>query len=1380
MASPAPQTSPAEPLAELDIFDRDALALLAFVGRPQTATQWGEWVNDCQLRDSRVREAQMALIASRLAALGVVEESTEHKRSVYYPTTTAPSLVLPWLHEHNRLSRLWKTFSAVSTSPPPGSKQRTMMRHDWDTQIGRLIGELRVMLTLGNPDRVDAILVQLEQWTKYRNLFPRVLLDALGTEPPETWIEQLPDSVLDAYLGGLVEYSTLLLSQLPRQLPVWVEDCANLTTKQHVARLLGLRGQADAVAELGKLPKWTTEGANLLTRFALGDYDGAADLGDATVTAMKRKHKELPDLEGLIHALVRAVTMESNPARAAAFHASLTDNSRGKAGYESCYLALATFEQATRSATPTTKLPVRLRIEITLATSWIQLLVRCLCIHWLGLPLSKHAAHARPWLSHWRDTANANGYPAVAHELGAVITLIDKGQPAPLSLAARYKQRQPWETILETFEASLEVAQIDASAGASDGGFRKHVVWEVALGQHAVDIKARLITSARTSKGQALSVAKLMSGDHDYLTDADRRVLATVRESGWRGHYSESALAHNWETLQALIDHPRVRRTSGVPLRVTRGQPTIRTRTEAGTTILELSPASLAIHEFTIVEVTPEHVELYAKKPELERIYALFAATGQLKIPNAGRARLLDSLAGLATSTELVIEGEDSLTGHSVDPDPRVVMQLQWNGKTFVAAAQVTPLGPDGPHFAPGDGPVKLVSRVHQKMLACTRDPAEENRRFEAMLAACPCLDSQPEDDGRWSIHDLDTALEVLIELHALGDEVTLTWPQQRKLTIPRELTSKDLRVAVESKQDWLRVDLELSVDESRVLGFKQLIDSRRGSGRFVAIGDDQFLALTSDLRKRIDALENLGTLEKKSSSLEVHPVTLPLIEQIIADPDALRADEQARARLDSLNKIAGKTPRLPRGFQATLRDYQSEGFKWMARLAEAGLGAVLADDMGLGKTIQALALLCQRSKRGPALVVAPTSVVGNWLSEAERFAPRMRCHLLASADDRAALVATLRGGDLLLCSYGLLVSEAAALAELRFGTVVFDEAHALKNSSSQRAKAAHALTSEFRLALTGTPIENHLGELWSVFRATVPGLLASEKRFEQRFTRPISQGQRERARQLRAMVRPFMLRRTKSQVLDELPERTEVTIRVSPGPAEKAYYEALRRDAIEQTKGITASGAKGGKSRLRILALITKLRQAAVDPRLVDPEHGPPGAKIEALIRRLIDLRDEGHRALVFTQFLGSMAAIHERLDNEGIQYLGFDGSTPAAQRTKVVEAFQAGEADVFVMSLKAGGVGINLTGADYVIHLDPWWNPAVEDQATGRAHRIGQQRPVTVYRLVTAGTIEEQILELHGRKRDLADDLLAGLDSAKKLDLDELRALLQGASSA
>jgi SNF2 family DNA or RNA helicase len=549
------------------------------------------------------------------------------------------------------------------------------------------------------------------------------------------------------------------------------------------------------------------------------------------------------------------------------------------------------------------------------------------------------------------------------------------------------------------------------------------------------------------------------------------------------------------------------------------------------------------------------------------------------------------------------------------------------------------------------------------------------------------------------------------------------------------------------------------------VLRFAQLLGARVGE-RYLPIGPDRFVVLSDALRRHLDALAGLGTVT--GDQLRASPALLSVLDELTAGTHVI-LDPRVRARLDALQEIADWAPRLPRGFQATLRDYQREGYTWLARLARAGLGACLADDMGLGKTVQALALLCQRARLGPAMVVCPTSVVHNWAAEAARFTSVLRIHVLADEEDRAQRLCSLRARDLVLCSYGLLDSVSDTLGEVEFSTVVFDEAHALKNQETKRAAAARLVRAEHRLALTGTPVENHLGELWSLFNVIQPGLLGSHTHFDDAFTNPIAAGNRERAAQLRALLRPFLLRRTKTQVLDELPPRSEVTIHVEPNAEERAFYEALRRRAVER---VTSADSK--KVRFEILAELTRLRQAAIDPRLVDPAKGPTGAKLDVLMAHLVELRSEGHRALVFTQFLGSMALVRERLQAAGIEYLDLDGSTPAAERARRIDAFQAGEGDVFVLSLRAGGVGINLTGADYVFHLDPWWNPAVEDQATDRAHRIGQQRPVTVYRLVTEGTIEDKVMALHESKRQLADDVLSGHEHATTPKLDELRHLL------
>ncbi len=467
--------------------------------------------------------------------------------------------------------------------------------------------------------------------------------------------------------------------------------------------------------------------------------------------------------------------------------------------------------------------------------------------------------------------------------------------------------------------------------------------------------------------------------------------------------------------------------------------------------------------------------------------------------------------------------------------------------------------------------------------------------------------------------------------------------------------------------------------------------------------------------------------------------------------------------------------PKPPATLRAKLRDYQIEGHAWLSRIATWGAGACLADDMGLGKTVQAIAVLLDRAKHGPALVLAPTSVMHNWVDELARFAPSLR-PVLYNEDNRAVALASLKKNDVLIASYGVLVRDVDKLAATKFATLVFDEAQALKNHTTQRAKAARKLAADFRIALSGTPFENHLGELWSLFSLVFPGLLGSWDQFRERYAIPIErQGSPEARAALARVLSPFLLRRTKAEVARELPARTEIEVPVALSDDERALYEDARLAAVAELarKGV---GVREERKRFQVLAAITRLRLLASHPKLYDPSSVVSSSKLARAVELLQELRESNHRALVFSQFTSHLALVRPALEAAGFDLLYLDGATPARERKRLVAEFQGGRGDAFLISLKAGGQGINLTGADYVLHLDPWWNPAVEDQATDRAHRIGQSQPVTVYRLISRGTIEERILALHHDKRSLVASVLAGSGAAAKLSTKDLMKLLAG----
>ena len=479
-----------------------------------------------------------------------------------------------------------------------------------------------------------------------------------------------------------------------------------------------------------------------------------------------------------------------------------------------------------------------------------------------------------------------------------------------------------------------------------------------------------------------------------------------------------------------------------------------------------------------------------------------------------------------------------------------------------------------------------------------------------------------------------------------------------------------------------------------------------------------------------------------------------------------------------------------PAGLGITLRPYQRDGLAWLQQLRRHNLAGILADDMGLGKTAQALAHLLIEQQAGrldrPALVVAPASLLFNWQAEAARVAPALKL-LTLSGPQRSQDLARIPQHELVLTSYPLLWRDAMALQRQAWHLVVLDESQMVKNAGSRTATAARRLNARHRLSLTGTPLENHLGELWAQFHFLLPGWLGDARSFQRDWRTPIEKnGETQRARLLAQRVAPFILRRRKDEVATELPPLTEQVHRVALAGAQRVLYESVRLAADEQVRRVLAKQHFDG-AMVSILDALLKLRQACNDPRLLRAEGAvgpaPDGysAKLDWLRERLPALVAEGRRVLVFSQFTRMLRLVEAELAALGLPWLTLTGDTPTAQRGDVVARFQRGEAPLFLVSLKAGGVGLNLTAADTVIHIDPWWNPAVEQQASARAHRIGQDKPVLVYRLVAAGSIEEKLLALQARKAALAEAVLgsAGVGAAggpvnSLLAADDLPALL------
>jgi superfamily II DNA or RNA helicase len=582
-------------------------------------------------------------------------------------------------------------------------------------------------------------------------------------------------------------------------------------------------------------------------------------------------------------------------------------------------------------------------------------------------------------------------------------------------------------------------------------------------------------------------------------------------------------------------------------------------------------------------------------------------------------------------------------------------------------------------------------------------------------------------------------------------------------------------QAVVRSGIDWF--DLDLSVDYGgATASLPALLEALRKRETTVTLSDGSVGLLPTDWLSRLGPALAAGKTSANATRFSRSQIGL-LDALLAAMPEASVDDTflQARARLQEFEGIEEADP--PASFRGTLRHYQREGLGWLRFLREFGLGGCLADDMGLGKTVQVLALLAERAKR-PSIIIVPRSLVFNWMREAERFTPNLRVLDYSGGRRKPSDIET-GNWDIVLATYGTLRSDIAHLSRIEFEYAILDEAQAIKNANTASAKAARLLRAKQRLALSGTPIENRIEELWSLFEFLNPGMLGAASTFaimaDLATDAEPSDGLAGREI-LRRALRPLILRRTKEQVAPELPERVEQTLYVDLEPPQRQFYmellAATRRSLLTEVDRVGVGGA-----RMHILEALLRLRQAACHPVLVDPARpNLPSAKLDALIPTLEEIVEEGHKAIVFSQFTRFLAIVRARLEAANIPYEYLDGAT--RNREAHVDRFQSPSGPpVFLISLKAGGHGLNLTAADYVYLLDPWWNPAVEAQAIDRAHRIGQTRRVMATRLVARGTIEEKVIELQESKRAIADAIL-GADQGvlSKIGREELEILLSG----
>lgn len=944
------------------------------------------------------------------------------------------------------------------------------------------------------------------------------------------------------------------------------------------------------------------------------------------------------------------------------------------------------------------------------------------------------------------------------------------------------QSEEPWKRNLQA------LIQVTSSPQESNKTLHERLIWmvEYTKGQMLISPKEqKRNTSGKWSKGRPISLSRLYSGKLPYLTVQDRKISACIQK---RVNTETHGTSYHFEmdkALVAMINHPLLffAKSPGTPVEFISGEPELLVE-ERGTQLHICFAQDVTENNITIFQETPTRYKIIEINDNHRRIAQITGKNG-LVVPIDASEQVLTAIGNISSfmtvHSAIAAEIQPGMPSNieQVEADSTIYMHLLPYGAGFRLEMFVKPFADGGHYLKPGQGVENIIAEVGGKRLQTKRNLGLEETMAREVEESCPILDLaidlEQENDREWHLQDPDDCLQALQELQSIQDQVVIEWPEGEKLNITHQASLKNLNLKVRTnQQNWFALSGDLKLDQDTVIDLRELLAKvKTAHGHFIQIREGQFLALTQEFKKKLEEINlfSEGLTDEKDGEILIHHLAAIPLEKLV-DQAKADVDDGWRSQLRRIHESQSFKPELPSTFRAELRDYQVEGYNWLSRLAHWGVGGCLADDMGLGKTVQALAAVLSLATDGPSLVVAPTSVSNNWQSEANRFSPTLNIKTI-SGKNRPQTIAELGKFDLLITTYTLLQQENDLLSSVNWQTIILDEAQAIKNAATKRSKAAMALKAQFKLITTGTPVENHLGELWNLFHFIVPGLLGTLNRFNERFAIPIERYHNRDARlKLKKLIRPFILRRIKSQVLEELPPRTEITLEVEMSDEEHLFYEALRQNALEVLENNREKKAR----HLQILTEIMKLRQACCNPKLITANTTIESAKLKVFASVIDELLSGGHKALIFSQFIGHLSILREHLDNKGINYRYLDGSTSSPRRKQEVDRFQAGEGDLFLISLKAGGLGLNLTAADYVIHMDPWWNPAVEDQASDRAHRIGQTRPVTIYRLVCKNTIEEKIVKLHQEKRDLAGSLLEGSDMSAKMSSEDLLDLIRG----
>ena len=836
------------------------------------------------------------------------------------------------------------------------------------------------------------------------------------------------------------------------------------------------------------------------------------------------------------------------------------------------------------------------------------------------------------------------------------------------------------------------------------------------------------------------------------------------------------------QIVQSLVDHPRVYLDGAEnhPLKCCSVAPRVIVSRVGDNYRYMLYPQSKTDDNCVVVMESADRLCVYDFDAVARQLRDLFSDDFQVPVDYVQENT--EILNRLVKRCQIISETPLPLTEPAYAPsDATPCIRLVPSTRGLRVELLVCPFPAVGVYYRPGAGPVEVLYQSNNEMRRMGRNPQLELDRANEIVEKCPLLGATaPTEEWTWVLN-ANAAYELSLQLRDVTALCRIQWPEDQKYVCRRTLTLGNVSLRTNSYQDWFGVSGEVKLEDSdATISLQELIQNAVVEHkRFIALDDGQVVALSDTLRKNLEDLHRLGEMVGgEKGHLRISPFLMTFAGSTLNNFGGNELNSTCEEWLRKYDAAMKAPHEIPKTLNASLRAYQEEGFIWMARLDQIHAGACLADDMGLGKTVQAISMLLSCVNEGPCLIVAPTSVCPNWQAELQRFAPSLECEIFGPGD-RVQAFKRMAPGRVMITSYGLLQSEQAAFRNMHWRVAVLDEAQAIKNSHAKRSRAALSIDADFRLVTTGTPVENNLNELWSIFNFIIPGLLGSRDSFQHKYAAPIETASDENTRrnitgQLRTLISPFLLRRRKEQVLTELPPKEDIDYYIDLSDAEREFYDNLRRSIAAD---LERDGESDSKRNERVLCGITMLREAVDHPSMVEGAGGEglPSSKLEAFLELLRGVLSNDHKVLVFSQFTKFLDIVCRALDDNGIKYEYLDGSLNQNERRRAVEEFQNGEVPVFVSSLKAGCLGLNLTQADYVIHLDSWWNPAVENQASDRAYRLGQKKPVTIYHLRVRDTIDEKIRQLHGHKQNLADQMLENSDDlSTKASMEEIRRIL------